>query len=216
MLWWLARTIVSGIDNIPKKGGVIFCPNHHSSFDQFFLGPNIFRARRKAQKIYFIADHRVRPWVPKLTAKYLGILFKSSHRDFSVLDYAVKVIKKGFPFVIFFEGKRRTKGEIPEPKTGAYRLHLLTNAPIVPVWIEAFDSSSFRKGFKGFLKAMFLKKVKIVFGKPLPVLMENEKDVRVLLASGIKSPELYEYLKLGAKKLQQEVQKLAPSSTKKP
>lgn len=212
--WFLARTEVEGEENIPKKGGFVAAFNHEGSFDQFFGGAFILMLRK--QKVFFIVDERIKRWLPKLelgTNKWFGLIFKKSKEDSSVLDSAEEVIQEGFPLLIFFEGRRRNPGEIPEPKTGVVRLHLSTGKPIVPAFIKSFSNRSFRQGARRFLKFLFIRKVKVIFGPPLRnILGEETEKARVLLRPRQKrgrSRELHELLRKGAKRVQEEVQKLA-------
>lgn len=204
ILLFLWRTRVEGAENVPLKGKVIFAPNHTSFADGFFLGSTIFRIR--GEKVFFIVSERVRKGIPGFMDKGFGLLFKKAKSDPSVLPKAKRVLDKDCPLVVFFEGGVRDT----KPKTGTYRLHLMSGAPIVPVWIDSFSSLSFWQGLTGFLKSLFLKRIKIVFGVPLKNLLdEGEEEAKTLLGRGEYSPVLYRLLRQGAEKLNREVQKLS-------
>ncbi|MDI6883427.1 MAG: lysophospholipid acyltransferase family protein [Patescibacteria group bacterium] len=208
--WFLTRTQVKGIENIPKKGGVIIASNHMGSFDGFFLGAVILKLRK--EKIYFVVEERVKPFLPtpklEFKFKWFGLLLKRHKTDSSVLLSAQQVLQQGFSLVIFFEGKRRLN-ELPRPRTGVVQLQCLTGMSIVPVWIKSFTNWSFLEGTRRFL-SLFVRKIQIVFGSPLKnILGEETEKAKILLRKRERSDELHQLLRKGAQMVQEEVQKLA-------
>ena len=121
---------IKGIDNTPHKTPFIIVSNHEHLIDPLYLIYPILRKLNK--KIHFIASPTwwflgetiCRQWAGSIP------LFNSEQ----AYKEAKEIIKSGGIVGIFPEGgTRRTKN----PKTGAVRLALETNTPILPIGIKS-------------------------------------------------------------------------------
>ena len=141
---------VYGIENVPKEGNIIFCGNHRTWIDAFF--------------IYFTAPRDMRFMAKEELAhnkfmSYLGRIFnvifvKRDSKDLSAIKTSLKTLKSGDCLGIFPEGTRngleKNDGQI---KNGAAYLALKTDSTIVPIGIIGGDKP-FKKSF-------------IFYGKPI-------------------------------------------------
>ena len=130
-LW---RVSTSGIDNVPASGGAIFCPNHTSVIDSFFL-PLVLPRR-----ITFVGKAEyMDSWKTKYLFPAMGMIpIDRSGGDAAerALNTAARVIEGGEFFGIYPEGTRARDGRLHRGRTGAARLALRTGAPIIPVGIK--------------------------------------------------------------------------------
>ena len=145
MIFWLIRLIlgniikliwvekVNGIKNIPKKGGCIICANHSSYFD--FLTLSAICPRR----IYFLAGEVFFrkwqwKWLMKLTQQ-IKIDRKAQNKSQSI-NQVIQYLKEGKVIGIFPEGTRSADGKLQKAYSGAVKIAISANVPIVPVGIN--------------------------------------------------------------------------------
>lgn len=135
---------VYGIENIPKSGGYIICPNHTSNADPVLLAITFPR------QIYFMAKKEL------FKNKVLGKLFKMvgafpverGKGDTSAINTAEKVLNNGEQLGLFIEGTRSKIGDFLRPKTGCAMIAYKTKVPILPVCITGaneFQVKAFKK-----------------------------------------------------------------------
>lgn len=145
------RMKVEGIENIPKEGAIIICPNHISNFDP----PLVAAAMRKVRPIRFMAKSEL--FQNKLLS---SLLYKLGafpvHRgkgDRQALKMASDILKNDECLGIFPEGTRKKTEGVQEAFTGVAMFALKYNAQVVPV------------GIKGEFK--WFKPMIVSFGKPV-------------------------------------------------
>lgn len=124
---------VSGIENVPASGGVLFVSNHQSNFDiPIFIG-HIPRDKGFIAKLELLKIPTFRRWM-----RYLGCIFinrKDPRQSLAAITNAAEQLKAGHSFVIFPEGTRSADGTVGQFKAGAFRLAVQATVPIVPVTI---------------------------------------------------------------------------------
>ena len=129
-LW---RVTTKGTENVPASGGAIFCPNHTSVIDSFFL-PLVLPRR-----ITFVGKAEyMDSWKTKYIFPAMGMIpIDRGGGDAAerALNTAARVIDDGEFFGIYPEGTRARDGRLHRGRTGAARLALRTGAPIIPVGI---------------------------------------------------------------------------------
>ena len=129
-LW---RVDVEGLDNIPASGGAVFCPNHTSVVDSFFL-PLVLPRR-----IMFVGKSEyMDSWKTKHIFPALGMIpidRSGGNASERALNTAARVLESGQFFGIYPEGTRARDGRLHRGHTGPARLALRTGTPIIPVGI---------------------------------------------------------------------------------
>jgi 1-acyl-sn-glycerol-3-phosphate acyltransferase len=135
MAW---RPKVEGLEHIPAKGGAIFAGNHLSVADEFLLGAVIDRPIAFwAKEEYFTT--------PGLTGMFYKGLMNGLgaipvHRAggraaLSAFDDAIPHLRAGGLVCIYPEGTRSPDGRLYRGRTGAARLALAAEVPIIPVGV---------------------------------------------------------------------------------
>jgi 1-acyl-sn-glycerol-3-phosphate acyltransferase len=125
----------TGMERIPKSGGVIIAVNHMSEFDPLVVAHFVYDSGRWPQ---FLAKDSLfkLPVLGPLVAAVKQIPVARGTADASkALDAAVRAIGAGQAVIIYPEGTTPKKGELwpQRGKTGIARLWLETDVPIVPV-----------------------------------------------------------------------------------
>ena len=128
---WKVR--VHGFENVPTTGGVIFCPNHTSVIDSFFLPLVLPRQIKFVGKAEYMDSWKTRHLFPALGM--IPIDRSGGSAAERALNTAARVLEDGGCFGIYPEGTRARDGRLHRGHTGPARLALRTGAPIVPVGI---------------------------------------------------------------------------------
>jgi 1-acyl-sn-glycerol-3-phosphate acyltransferase len=132
-LFWRIR--FHGTENIPQNlaSGLLIVPNHQTYFDPFWICMPIkrkfrFMAWDKAFEWFLVGD----------VIRYLGAFPVNLERGSKeTLKQAVKALREGATLVIFPEGEREfSDGKMLEFKSGAIKIAMLANVPIMPVTIR--------------------------------------------------------------------------------
>ncbi len=129
-----SRVKISGLENVPKQGAVLFVSNHQGHMDSliihgFIPGPKGFISIVEVLKIPILST-----WM-----KYIQCVFldrKDTRQSASCINQAVEQLKKGHSMVVFPEGKLSDEGPANEFQRGWLRLATRSGVPIVPVCIK--------------------------------------------------------------------------------
>ncbi len=122
---------VTGLEHIPADGPAILCPNHLSFCDSVFVPLTLPRRVWAIGKGEYLDD-----WKTKHLFPAFGMIpVDRSGGDAAkvALDTAARVLDGGHLFMIYPEGTRSRSGNLHKARTGAARLGLRCNAPIIPV-----------------------------------------------------------------------------------
>jgi 1-acyl-sn-glycerol-3-phosphate acyltransferase len=130
-LWKVTTT---GMDHIPTTGGAIFCPNHTSVIDSFFLPLVLPRRITFVGKAEYLDSWKTRYIFPAMGM--IPIDRTGGDAAERALNTAARVIEAGEFFGIYPEGTRARDGRLHRGRTGAARLALRTGVPIIPVGIK--------------------------------------------------------------------------------
>lgn len=128
------RVQVEGIENIPKKGPVIICPNHISFLDPPIVGALLNR------RIYFMAKAELFKNVifGYILRKGLGAFpVKRGTSDLSAIKTALNHLKNGQAIGIFPEGTRSKNGMLQKAEPGVSMLAVRSHAAVIPVGIKS-------------------------------------------------------------------------------
>jgi len=125
---------VSGIENIPISGGVLFVANHQSNFDIPILVGHVPRDKGFIAKLELLKVPTFSRWM-----KYIGCIFinrNDPRQSLTAINDAAERLKAGHSLVIFPEGTRSADGTVGPFKAGSLRLAIKAGVPIVPVTIS--------------------------------------------------------------------------------
>jgi 1-acyl-sn-glycerol-3-phosphate acyltransferase len=160
---------VTGIENVPATGGVLFISNHQSNFDiPIFMG---FVPRDKGfiAKIEMSKIPVMRSWM-----KALGCIFinrSDPRQSLLALNHAASRLQQGHSLVIFPEGTRSSDGQLGQFKPGSFKIALKANVPVVPVTING-SMNIMPKG-TSFIKSAI---VEVIISPPIILEKIAEKD----------------------------------------
>jgi 1-acyl-sn-glycerol-3-phosphate acyltransferase len=136
------RLHAEGRQNLPE-GGFVLAANHTSNMDPWPLGLPLWPRRQ----LRFMAKKELFNPILK-PILYGGGAFpvRRGLGDREAIERAVELVRDGEIVVMFPEGTRRTKGLRKRfearPHTGAARIALMADAPLVPAAIKGTDRLS--------------------------------------------------------------------------
>lgn len=131
--FFIFRLKVTGLENIPKEGGIIFCGNHRSNHD----APLVFIAQKR--QLCFMAKDSLFSFKPFgwLLKKLGAFPIKRGAGDIGAVKKAIEIVEADNALVMFPEGTRnRTPEPVLEFKNGAALIAKKGNALMVPVAIS--------------------------------------------------------------------------------
>jgi 1-acyl-sn-glycerol-3-phosphate acyltransferase len=149
MLYWLLRHIllgpalrvlyrptVTGLENVPDEGAVIFASNHLSFSDHFFFPLFISRPITFLAKSDYFTGRGIKG---RLTAGFfraagqVPIDRTGGRASDAALATGMRVLKRGDFLGIYPEGTRSPDGRLYRGKTGVARMALEAGVPVIPV-----------------------------------------------------------------------------------
>lgn len=157
------RFTFEGTSNIPRKGGAILAMNHIGYLDFALIGTGALPAGRLVR---FMAKKEI------FDHKLAGPLMRGMHhinvdRDNGAASFvaALRALRAGEMVGIFPEGTISVSFEIKELKSGAVRLAMGSNVPVIPtviwgsqrIWTKGVKRNLGRNNFPIF----------VTFGNPL-------------------------------------------------
>ena len=157
---------VSGVENLPQTGGAVVAINHTSYFDFTFAGLPAYR-QGLGRKVRFMAkqeifDHRIGGPLMR-GCRHIPVDRGSGAASFQL---AVQYLRAGELVGVYPEATISRSFEIKELKSGAARMALEAQVPIVPhiVW------GAQRIWTKGHPKKLYRPKVPVTIavGEPIP------------------------------------------------
>jgi 1-acyl-sn-glycerol-3-phosphate acyltransferase len=140
LLKGLFRLRARGTEHLPTAGGFVLAANHNSNFDPWPLGVTLFPKRY----LRFMGKSELF-WTPfKQFATAAGAFpVRRGQADAEAIATATQLVRDGHVVVMFPEGTRRKKGLRKKYEarahTGAARIALDANVPLVPVGIVGTD-----------------------------------------------------------------------------
>ncbi len=159
-IFWLDKC--SGLENVPKTGGVIIAPNHQSWIDVLFLMTTL-----RDRRLYFLAGEFV--YRNKLAAWAMNVMGHVRVDRYSedkriVYDQAKEILTSGGALVVFPEGRLSKDGRIQRGYKGAAKMALENKVDIVPTVISnSFDIYPYHQRFprlKKCCEVKYLKRIK--------------------------------------------------------
>ncbi|GAB4531933.1 MAG: lysophospholipid acyltransferase family protein [Anaerolineales bacterium] len=128
----IARLEVQGAENLPARGPVLLAANHVTNFDVFALQFGLTRP------LFYMAKAELfRLSLLDVTVRWLGgfPVFRGEGDQWA-LRHARRLLENGQVVVMFPEGTRNKGRGLRRGKTGAARLALAADCPIVPLAVD--------------------------------------------------------------------------------
>lgn len=152
---------VEGRENVPTEGPGIITPNHLSFCDSLFVPAALPRRVWAIGKGEYMDSWKTKHIFPAMGM--IPVDRSGGDAAQAALDTAAKVLDQGHLFMIYPEGTRSRSGNLHKGRTGAARLAIRCNAPIIPtghtgtVDVQPPDSIVLKPG----------KRVRVRFGAPM-------------------------------------------------
>ena len=127
-----AQVRVEGIENVPRKGGGVVVCNHGPGNDYFPLGISLPRMPRIMAKIEIFQWHPILNYIMTTGG---AIPVDRGAGDKEALRTSVEAVRAGELLAMFPEGHRSDDGKLQQAKTGATRIALEANVPVIPVGV---------------------------------------------------------------------------------
>ena len=132
------RPTVEGLEHLPATGGAVLAGNHLSVADEYLLGAVVPRHIAFWAKAEYFRGTGVRGWAIKQLMHGLGAIEvnrEGGRAALTALDAAIPALRGGDLVGVYPEGTRSPDGRLYRGRTGAARLALLAEVPIVPVGV---------------------------------------------------------------------------------
>jgi 1-acyl-sn-glycerol-3-phosphate acyltransferase len=123
---------IEGLENLPGQGACVLAANHHSNMDVFPLQLSLPRP------LFFMGKAELfqNPIIGWLIRQLGAFPVQRGVSDSWALGHSRKILDKGLILAIFPEGTRSRGRGLSVAKTGAARLAIEKNVPIVPLAID--------------------------------------------------------------------------------
>lgn len=133
------RPRVTGLENVPRTGGVIVASNHLSFADSVVIPSVVPRKVVFLAKSDYFTGTGLRGAASRAWFGGLGMLpvdRDDTRAAMASLDTALEVLRRGEAFGIYPEGTRSRDGRLYRGRTGVAELALSAQVPIVPVGLR--------------------------------------------------------------------------------
>ena len=158
LIYGLFRLRAHGRENLPAAGGYVLACNHVSNLDPWPLGLPLWPRRW----LRFMAKAELYWWPAKYVFDGAGAF--PVHRglgDREAIETALRLAREGNVVVMFPEGTRRRKGvvkrHVARPRSGAARIALEADVPLVPAAVAGTD------------RLLTLGPLRIAYGAPVDI-----------------------------------------------
>lgn len=149
---------ITGLENVPQKGGAILLSNHRSYADPFVIGCAI-----KFRRTYFFAKEELFeiPIFNSIITSLGAFPVKRNTLDRKALNSSLNLLKKGKLLLIFGEGTRNRKRNVKllPLRSGFAFLAIRAKVPVIPVYILGTEEVLSPKSLHP--------EVSVNFGKPI-------------------------------------------------
>jgi 1-acyl-sn-glycerol-3-phosphate acyltransferase len=139
VLW---RPTITGVDNVPRTGGVLLASNHLSFIDSFAIPISAPRPVSFLAKSDYFTGTGVGGAVRRSFFEGIDAIPVDRHSSRAAqesLDTALAVLQAGGAFGIYPEGTRSRDGRLYRGRTGVAWLSLKAAVPVVPVGLVGTD-----------------------------------------------------------------------------
>lgn len=142
------RTKGYGMENLPKEGGYMLCPNHQGKYDAYGIvsvhpeACTVVMDEAKSHTVF------VREIIDMLKGKRMDV--HDPRKALTVIQQITQEVSEGRRYILFPEGgyAKDQKNHLGEFKPGCFKIPLRSGTPIVPVVLvdsyKAFNSWQMR------------------------------------------------------------------------
>jgi 1-acyl-sn-glycerol-3-phosphate acyltransferase len=160
------RPEAEGLENIPKTGGAILASNHLAVSDSFFM-PLVIPGRQVTfvAKMEYFTGKGLKGTLKRWFFTGMGQIpmdRTGGSAAQAALETGIRLLRDGQLLGIYPEGTRSPDGRLYKGKTGAARIALEANVPIIPVAMFGTDVAN-PIGSKMWKPT----KIRVKFGEPL-------------------------------------------------
>ncbi len=128
---------VTGVEHVPRDGGVIVASNHISFWDPPLLGALLPR------EMHFLAKEELfRGPLGSLVRSLNSIPIRRGTADLTGLSRAIDALKAGGGLILFPEGSRMRDGRLHPARPGVGLIAVSADAVIVPCYISGSNRPS--------------------------------------------------------------------------
>jgi len=163
------RIEISGLENLPRSGAYIICPNHQSYLDPFLMCSAMPFSTYK--KLFFVgaAEYFESPLMKRVARMINLVPVDADSNLVPAMQAGAFGLKHGKVLVLFPEGERSIDGGVKKFKKGAPILAQHLQTPIVPVALKGIWELWPRgSGINWRLMAPWSRhRVRIVIGEPM-------------------------------------------------
>jgi 1-acyl-sn-glycerol-3-phosphate acyltransferase len=162
---------ISGLENVPRTGALLICPNHSGTLDPPMVPAFVPRGDTwsMAKSEYFkSAPSRF------IFRAYHAFPVVRHTADRAAVRWSLDLLKAGHALVIYPEGTRVESGVLAQPEPGAGFLAQKAACPVLPVALTG-TRECLPKGAHWPRRA----RVTLTFGKPFLVLQKRADGTRV-------------------------------------
>lgn len=131
------RLQVEGRDYIPATGGCVIACNHSMGPDYLALG---YASPRQIFYMAKIELFQIHPWFSKFLEMAGVFPVDRGRNDTEAFTAAVALLRRSKVLGMFPEGTRSRTGELRRGKTGAVRIAMQAQAPVVPAVVIHADA----------------------------------------------------------------------------
>lgn len=128
---WRVRRI-GQVPPLPRRGGVVLCPNHSSYLDPAFVQLVVRRRLVFVMTARFYDVPRARWFYKLVSAVPIGQGGRAARRG---IRRAMALVKRGHAVVLFPEGRLSTDGHLNDAQRGIGTIARRTGVPVIPVAI---------------------------------------------------------------------------------
>jgi 1-acyl-sn-glycerol-3-phosphate acyltransferase len=162
---------VVGVENVPRTGPLIICPNHSATLDPPMVPAFVPRSDTwsMAKSEYFR-----RPLVRFFFYAYHAFPVVRHSADRAALRRSFDLLKAGHALIIYPEGTRIESGVLAKPEPGAGFIAQKAACPVLPVGLTG-TRECLPKGARWPRRT----RVSVTFGKPFLVVQKRADGTRV-------------------------------------
>ena len=136
------RPVIEGLENVPRKGGVILASNHLSFIDSVVIPLTAPRRVHFLAKAEYFTGTGLKGALCRGFFEAIGAVpvERGTYRSAQAsLQSALEILEADKAFGIYPEGTRSLDGRLYRGKTGVAWLALTAGVPVVPVALEGPD-----------------------------------------------------------------------------